>query len=101
MQEIAELLDERGKIYGDFRSGVLTEAVVLGALRDNYKDEHQTTISMKHTVWLSKIVTKLVRLSVSPEHLDSWEDIIGYATLIIKTIEDQNATSSSSIEPTA
>ena len=34
-----------------------------------------------------QIMTKLIRLLVSPNHLDSWRDIIGYAELVVTEME--------------
>lgn len=93
MQEIEKLLEERGSVYGDFYAGTLAEASILGILRNNYSDAHHAELSLKHQVWLSKIITKLVRLSVSPNHLDSWIDISGYATLVANTLEKTDAKS--------
>lgn len=87
MQEIEKLLEERGAVYGDFNLGTLTEAVILQALKDHYFDTHHVALAMKHQVWFSKFVTKLVRLSASPNHYDSYQDLVGYGTLIMKTLE--------------
>ena len=35
-----------------------------------------------NVIYLSKIVMKLSRLAISPDHVDSWTDIAGYARLV-------------------
>jgi len=39
-------------------------------------------LSELELIFFSKIIMKLSRLSVTPNHIDSWTDIAGYARLI-------------------
>ena len=55
---------------------------------------HTATLSLSgyfHPWYM--ILTKLVRLLHSPEHLDSWRDIVGFANLVIADLEAKHVSS--------
>jgi hypothetical protein len=70
-----ELLRERGEVYGE--AWLLTGEVVryLG------HDRLLKLVNSGHLYNWVTILCKLVRLLHSPNHLDSWEDVAGYARL--------------------
>lgn len=87
---ITELLNERGDVYGDFGKGTKLEAAMLRLIADSYKFHHNKQMDDIHMIYLSKIVMKLVRLAVSPKHLDSWVDLSGYATLVAFELQEES-----------
>lgn len=77
-----EVLEQRGAIYGDFFEGIVCEADLLSIITDRYWKQHGTLMPRHYYLYFSKIAMKLSRLSVCPDHIDSWTDIAGYARLV-------------------
>lgn len=90
MKTTEELIAERGEVYGSFIDGVTAEARILDILAANHLQQTQTPLPTCYLVWMSKIVMKLTRLSVSPTHTDSWADISGYATLVVNHLNKES-----------
>lgn len=71
MDQVGALVAERGSVYGhpeeDF-SRVSTMALPLKSCKDPI---------LRHVMYM--IVVKICRLIVTPNHEDSWLDIVGYA----------------------
>ena len=84
------LLDERGSTYGDFEVGCKLEANVLEMITASYAYHHEEEMRTEHMIYFSKILMKLSRLAVTPDHQDSWDDIAGYATLVSKTLKGKS-----------
>ena len=82
MRTTDEVLKERASVYGDFTNGSYLESEILKLLKANHFKQHGTYLSELELVFFSKIIMKLSRLSVTPDHIDSWTDIAGYARLI-------------------
>lgn len=97
MKTTDEVLQERGQNYGDFGSGARLEAALLDLLINNHITQSGKMLQTEHVIWFSKIVMKLSRLLVTPDHIDSWTDIAGYGRLVeielTKQKENQNAQS--------
>lgn len=82
MRPTDEILKERGNVYGDFTCGSYLESEILKLIKANHFKQHGTYLSELELIFFSKIIMKLSRLSVTPDHVDSWTDIAGYARLI-------------------
>lgn len=82
MSNVNETLEKRGEVYGKFSHGVALEAEILSLIKGRHYAEHGIDMPEWEVVALSKIVMKLSRLAVSPNHIDSWHDIAGYAVLV-------------------
>lgn len=82
MRPTDEVLKERASVYGDFTNGSNLEAEILKLLKTNHFKQHGTYLTELETIFFSKIIMKLSRLSITPDHIDSWTDIAGYARLI-------------------
>lgn len=83
LDEINNILLERGAKYGNFKDNFLETAqlwsVILG--RDITIEEYS----------LCMIAVKINRLKTTPSHRDSWVDIIGYSLLSLQGLdEDEN-----------
>jgi hypothetical protein len=89
MTNVDKILEERGNAYGDFGLGSELEANILNLMSDNCETQTGSPMDFRTLVWVSKIVMKLSRISVSPAHLDSWVDIEGYARLVVTQLNKE------------
>jgi len=93
-----EVIEERGKTYGDFNRGIVLETQLLEAIKGRYYHHYGWEMPPIYCMYLTKILMKLSRLAITPDHIDSWRDIAGYARLVevhLTNIESQaNAQSS-------
>lgn len=83
-----EMLDERGKRYGEFSSHAdVTQALKRVMYeRDGWQD---LTPSMKEA--LEMIAHKIGRIiNGDPTYDDSWADIAGYAELVVRELRGQS-----------
>ena len=88
MSEVSEALDQRGSMYGDYRKGIVFRAEFLTMIKTVYRAEHGgREMSFIHEQFFIDIATKISRLAVSPDHMDSWRDMAGYSTLILETLK--------------
>lgn len=84
---IKEILAERGSTYGDYTDVALTSQSIKDALNKGMTRE-MLTPSMKES--LDMIANKLSRIvNGNPYYLDSWVDIIGYAQLVVNSLEEK------------
>ena len=81
MNTVDETLKERGANYGDYLSGVQDRAAIMNTLIQAHSKAHQSIMSAEAQGMLWDIVNKLCRLAITPDHIDSWHDIQGYAKL--------------------
>lgn len=79
--QVDNTLEQRGEVYGSYKVGTEASGKILNALNEIHYDKHHTDLAGKDLVAIHYIVMKLVRLAATPEHLDSWHDIQGYAKL--------------------
>ncbi len=90
MDEVAKILAERGTQYGPFdRHAAVTQQLKrvifghgeMGVLRDDQREA------------LEMIAHKIGRIvNGNPDHVDSWDDIAGYARLVADRLRrDQEA----------
>ena len=79
--EVDAILEERGKDYGSFKANVEAVAEVMKALQTVHVCKTGRQLNLIDHSNLHYQVIKLVRLAATPEHLDSWKDIQGYAKL--------------------
>lgn len=101
MADIRSTLDERGKTYGRFDGhAAITEAIIAVLLGPELWGNQ--AVVLRHTNWLRLeadqrqalrvIADKIARiLHGDPNHVDSWHDIAGYATLIVDRLNGTGA----------
>lgn len=77
-----ELLKVRGHTYGETWK---LAGMVIGLLREQYAAFVKMAPWMVYA-WV-QILGKLIRILYSPYNIDTWNDIIGYATLVTEEIE--------------
>ena len=80
-RQIESTLAERQNQYGDFSDVAhLSQGLQSLLLVGSFSDTQQEAIQM--------ICSKLARLACGDaDHVDSWHDIAGYATLVVKDLE--------------
>ncbi len=82
--DIETTLEERSKTHGDFSEQSAMSQRLKELLRDG-DNWHKLSCEQKES--LDMIQHKIARiLSGNPNHIDSWHDISGYATLIVKKL---------------
>jgi hypothetical protein len=83
---IEELVDERGHDYG--RAWFLESQFIKMMTEYHTNDVELPILYSDYSGPWGDVVKKLMRLAWSPEHVDSWADIEGYARLARRHIED-------------
>lgn len=80
-KNIDETLQERGEVYGDYEGGSQLRASIMEIITDRHLLVTGKEMDKLHQIYIFDIVNKLSRLSTTPNHLDTWHDIAGYATI--------------------
>lgn len=75
-------LKQRGTIYGDYEGGSVFRASMMDLITRRYRTVHGEDMSSLDVIHVYDIVNKLSRLAVTPDHIDTWHDIAGYALLV-------------------
>jgi hypothetical protein len=81
LQDVQETFKMREIIYGDYDIGIDFRTTVMNAFLKSYKDNRNVEMPQEFRTLFMDILTKLNRLAVSPNHIDSWHDLEGYAKL--------------------
>lgn len=85
--DIEETLKNRGTVYGNYGHGLDIRSDLIQILRGS----GPKSLTTRQIGYFIDICNKLARLAVTPDHLDSWHDIEGYARLIQADIRgDEN-----------
>ncbi len=85
---VSEILEERGAVYGDYQGGSEFRADVMYLIKERHLKVHNRPLDDLHYVYIYDIVNKLSRLTVTPDHKDTWKDIAGYANLVEELINE-------------
>ena len=86
---IENTLQERGSVYGDYELGCIFRADVMGMVKAIRDRNGLVPMTPTEEVHIFDIVNKLSRLVTSPDHIDTWHDIAGYATLVERVYLDR------------
>jgi len=81
--EVGALIAERGAVYGH-PSEDFFRVSVMAALLEDCPDR-----VLRHVMYM--IIVKVCRLIVTPEHEDSWLDIVGYVRTAAMIIDRRKA----------
>jgi len=71
LQKTAEVIKERGESYGSIVDNHTRIAKMWSVILDKYVTTEQVALCM--------VAVKMARLIETPDHDDSWQDILGYA----------------------
>jgi hypothetical protein len=83
--DIEDTLKQRGNNYGDYRDVAFTAQEMKLALRRTKSWPHMEAYMQES---LDMICNKMSRIvNGNPYYDDSWHDIAGYATLVVKQLE--------------
>jgi hypothetical protein len=83
--DIENTLEQRGNNYGDYRDVAFTAQEMKLALRRTKSWPHMEAYMQES---LDMICNKMSRIvNGNPYYDDSWVDIAGYATLVVKQLE--------------
>ena len=84
---VERILNERGSNYGSFL-GLSQVTQRLKAVAHNFAGQNNKTLDPDQAEALDMIFTKIGRiLNGDPNHIDSWIDIAGYATLVVDRLK--------------
>lgn len=82
------VLEERGQEYGDFEIVARTASEIRDAIMRPHFSRHQDRMPAVQREAIIMIATKLARIANgNPGNVDSWRDIAGYATLVVRDLE--------------
>ena len=82
---VDKVLEQRGKVYGDFNIGTKCFSIIMEALNAIHCDKNGKPLNKEDEIKLYYIVMKLIRVAATPDHIDSWVNIQGYAKKIEET----------------
>lgn len=98
--DVDNILDQRGKRYGNFfTQGLITQD--LKRMIRRYANQVGTEMAPDQWEALDMICSKISRIvNGDPDYDDSWVDIAGYAQLIVNRLrEDQSAFGAATTNP--
>lgn len=81
-----ELLEERGKRYGNYLKQTNISADIIEAYHRSGKfDRHMDTDQRDALMMIAVKISRI--LNGDPNHSDNWRDIAGYATLVADRLD--------------
>lgn len=84
--ETKEILEQRGKTYGKFTDNARIAQQIKMCL---HLQPSWDSLSMDMKESLDMIASKIARImNGDPYHVDSWDDIAGYAKLVADDVRD-------------
>jgi uncharacterized protein (UPF0297 family) len=84
MSEIKEILEERGRIYGDYQDVSRVSQQLKSTMRNV---ENWKSLDSQKKESFDMIANKIARiLCGDPKYIDNYRDIIGYIQLIIDSL---------------
>lgn len=95
VKSVEEVLEDRGKHYGNFRNQAEIQMTLNDALARCFRiaSKDPSTLPADQLAALGMIVVKLARIiNGDNNYADSWVDIAGYATLISDSLDDTHKT---------
>lgn len=96
MPNVHETLKDREKVYGDYEGDLIFCHSILKLIQKRYLQVHGEAFSDSDNPELMlsivNIIGKLSRIAVTPDHIDSWHDIQGYAKLTEELLRNRMKT---------
>lgn len=90
METVNNTLEERGKVYGDYKGGIEFRTSMKHLIYARFKEVRGRDMTITEQEYFSDTIMKLSRLAVSPTHVDSWHDLAGYAILMEEALDDNS-----------
>lgn len=88
--KVSTTLEERGERYGEFKGH---SEVTQSLKRVIYCNTNTAMWSDSQREAMDMIVHKIGRIvNGDPDYIDSWHDIAGYASLVVKELEQEQNT---------
>ncbi|WP_373073851.1 hypothetical protein [Sulfurimonas sp.] len=91
--QLKEVQSERGNVYGGFDNHSKAVDQIMEVLRNVNKEKNDVTIKQQWPEGFETaafyMVSKMVRLATTPEHVDSALDLSSYADLWLKIIQPE------------
>ena len=79
---IQETLGKRSPVYGPYGEQVIVRRDIVDIMLAAYNRNNNVPMPHKYQEYIWDIANKLSRIATTPQHIDSWHDIQGYAKLI-------------------
>lgn len=94
MNSLNNTLSQRGAVYGDYEEGSLFIANTLQEMEKARRNQGYLPLTEENRVHINYVLLKLTRIMITPDHVDSWHDLAGYAKLTEEVYEKrkQNVT---------
>ncbi len=89
MSDLKKTLDKRKSVYGDYSKLVKLRTTIIKSIKEQYFSHHLKQMPETEILCIIDIINKLCRLAITPDHIDSWHDIAGYATIIEKFYKEK------------
>lgn len=89
-KSLDDTLAERGSVYGDFDGNLFLRTQIMSAIDARYTAVNNKPLTNEQRHLFQDVIAKLARLAATPEHLDSWHDLAGYATLVEQLVGNKN-----------
>lgn len=85
---VDEILKERGGNYGDFHTQANLSQTLKAIVNQHYNSVHGEAMPNFMAESLAMICHKIARIvNGNPIYADSWQDIAGYAQLVVNILE--------------
>jgi hypothetical protein len=79
---VDDTLAQRGSVYGEFRVQLETVGSIVEIMKFAYITNNIEYPSKELMAEWHYLAIKLARVAVNPDHIDSYHDLAGYATLM-------------------
>jgi hypothetical protein len=87
-QEVDAILNERASTYGAFKDVAKLSQQLKNVIRLTDMNRRGGTLPLDHQEALDMIASKIARIVIGDyDHVDSWVDIAGYATLVADRLQ--------------
>lgn len=81
VEDVSSTFKTREVIYGDYDIGIQLRTELFESMKRSYYVNRGVEMPTEYQMLFMDIILKLNRLAVSPNHIDSWHDLEGYAKL--------------------
>ena len=87
MEKVNEILKERGSVYGSYNRKIDWRVDTLDSMEALRIQDHGLLYTPQERMLIGELLMKLSRIATNPQHLDSVQDLAGYASLYADYIQ--------------